>query len=125
MSCLLLLRGHSMLQMGFQYFGSRRWRCGYDKLTSSDQKLARPRRRWVKYMNGSLRGLRLSKSKKLSLRAFSAIVLAGRIAKLYTDIVDRMSMESIYPAIVFPTQWGFPVLSHQSVFCRKSYIYHS
>ncbi|KAI4349845.1 hypothetical protein L6164_010394 [Bauhinia variegata] len=111
-----------MLQMGFQYFGSRRVRCGYYKLMSSDQKLVRPRRRWVKFMNGSLRGLRLSKSKKLSLGAFSAVVLQSRIARLYADIVNRMNMESKYPAIVFPTQWGFPVLSHHSVTCRKSDI---
>ena len=111
-----------MLQMGFQYFGNRRMRCGYDKLTSSDQKLARPRRRWVKYMNGRLRGLRLSKSRQLSLKAFSAILMPHRIVRIYTEIVNRMNMENMYPAVVLPTQWGFPVLSHPSVMCRKSVI---
>ncbi|KAJ7973183.1 tRNA-specific 2-thiouridylase [Quillaja saponaria] len=110
-----------MLQMGFQNLLGEGMRSGYGRLTSSDEKLARPRRGWVKTMNGRLRGLRLSRSRKLSLKAFSVILLPSRISRIYNDIANRiMKMEGVYPSIVFPTQLGLPVLSHPSVKCRKT-----
>lgn len=122
-------RPWSMLQMGLQYLATKRMRCGYEKLTTSgstdDQKKMNirvgRRRSWVKSVNGRLRGLRLSRSRKLSLGAFSTVLLSSRrIVRIYTHVANRMNMENIYPTIVLPTQWGLPVLSHpSSVVCRR------
>ena len=111
-----------MLQMGFQYLATKRMRSGYEKLTRPNQKVVRLGRRcWVKSVNGRLRGLRLSRPRKLSLRAFlSTVLLPSRIVRVYTDVVNRMNLENIYPAVVLPTQWGLPVISHPSVVCRRS-----
>ncbi|TKY61620.1 AT-hook motif nuclear-localized protein 20 [Spatholobus suberectus] len=101
----------SMLKLGWQYLATKRMRCGYEKLTSSSQKMMRDGRScWVKSLNGRLRGLRLSRSRKVSL----GVVLSSRIVRIYTEVVNRMNMENIYPAIVLSTQWGLPVLSHSS-----------
>ncbi|KAK9291707.1 hypothetical protein L1049_019656 [Liquidambar formosana] len=105
--------------MGFQGVVGGHLRSRYEKLSSADEKAVRPRRRWVKKMNGRLRGLRLARSRKLTLKAFSVILLP-RIAKIYADIVNRMKTEGICPAIIFSSHWGLPVLSHSSVKCRKS-----
>ena len=40
---------------------------------------------------------------------------------MYADIAKRINIDGVCPAIIYPTQWGFPVLSHPSV-CRKSVI---
>jgi hypothetical protein len=106
--------------MGFQNFFGRHLRCRYKKLNNADEKVARPRRCWVQKRNGRLKGLRLSRSRKLILKAFSVMVLPIRIARFYADIANRMN-DSVCPAIVFPTQWGLPVVSHLSV-RRKSVI---
>ncbi|KAK7337629.1 hypothetical protein VNO77_18212 [Canavalia gladiata] len=105
-----------MLLKGWQYLATKRMRCGYEKLTNPTQKMMRIGRRccWVKSMNGRLRGLRLSRSRKLSL-----VVLSSRIVRMCTEVVNRMNMENIYPTIVLPTQWGLPVLSHNSHLCRR------
>lgn len=72
---------------------------------------------WVKSLNGKLRGLRLSRSRKF----FSTMLYSTRIVRIYNDIVNKiMNMENSYPVIVLPTQWGLPVLSHPSVVCRRS-----
>lgn len=106
--------------MGFQDLVGRRLRCRYKKLNNADEKEPRPRRCWVQRRNGQLKGLRLSRSRKLILKAFSVMVLPMRIARFYADIADRMN-SGVCPAIVFPTQWGLPVVSHLSV-RRKSVI---
>ncbi|KAH1259174.1 hypothetical protein GmHk_03G008710 [Glycine max] len=108
----------TMLKMGWQYLATKRIRCGYEKLTSSSQKMMRDGRScWVKSLNGRLRGLRLSRSRKLSL---GVVVLSSRIVRLYNEVVNQMmNMENIYPAIVLSTQWGLPVLSHSSHVCRS------
>ncbi|OIW07056.1 hypothetical protein TanjilG_02690 [Lupinus angustifolius] len=99
------------MQMVVYYLASRRMRSyGYEKLTSENQKMARPGRLWVKAMDGRLRGLRLSRSRKLSLRAFSAILLPRRkLVRIYNDFVNQMNLENMCSAIVLPTQWGLPV----------------
>lgn len=77
--------------------------------------MIKPRKRcWLKRMRmkGGVKGVRLSRSRKLIMKAFSVVVLAGRMAKLYADIVERMKMDGFCPNIIFSTQWGFPVLSH-------------
>jgi hypothetical protein len=71
----------------------------------------RKRCNWVKSLNGRLRGLRLSRSRKF----FSTVLFSSRIVRIYNEVVNRiMNMESSYPVIVLPTQWGLPVLSHPS-----------
>ncbi|KAF1861114.1 hypothetical protein Lal_00000533 [Lupinus albus] len=51
-------------------------------------------------MNGRLRGLRLSRSRKLSLMAFSAILLPRRkLVRIYNDVVNQMSLENMCSAI--------------------------
>ncbi|KAF7805006.1 TRNA-specific 2-thiouridylase [Senna tora] len=87
-----------MLHVGF---GRRHRKCGYEKLKGGDQKVGRARMGWV---NGRLRGLRLSRSTKITVKAFSG----SRIVRMYRHLVRRMNMETIYPAIVVPTQWGLP-----------------
>ncbi|CAL0300169.1 unnamed protein product [Lupinus luteus] len=108
--------------MVLQYLGSKRMRsCGYEKLTSADQKISRQGGHcWVKSMNGRLRGLRLSRSRKVSVRAFSAILLPSRIlVRIYNDVVNQMNLENMCSATVLATQWGLPVLSHPSIVCRN------
>lgn len=84
------------------------------------EKVASPgRRHWVKKMNGRLKGLRLSRSRRLTLKVFSVVVLSSRIGRIYTKVVNRMKIEGGCPAIIFSTQWGLPVLSHPSVKCGK------
>ncbi|GMY22201.1 MTR_7g111200 [Fagus crenata] len=107
--------------MGFQDLVGGHLRRRYKKLTNADEKVARPRRHWVKKMNGRLKGLRLSRSRKLTLKAFSMMVFPARIARMYADIANRINIEGVCPAFIYPTQWGLPVLSHPSV-CRKSVI---
>ncbi|RDX74392.1 hypothetical protein CR513_45872, partial [Mucuna pruriens] len=98
--------------MGWQYLATKRMRCGYEKLKSSSQKMMRDGRRcWVKSLNGRLRGLRLSRSRKVSL---GVVLLSNRILRIYTEVVNRINMENIYPAILLSTHWGLPVLSHSS-----------
>lgn len=101
-----------MLKLGWQYLATKRTRCGYEKLSSSGEKMMRDGRRcWVKSVNGRLRGLRLSRCRKLSL---AVVLFSSRIVRLYTEVVKRMNTENIYPAMVLSTQWGLPVLSHSS-----------
>ncbi|KAB1199977.1 hypothetical protein CJ030_MR0G008822 [Morella rubra] len=107
--------------MGFQDLVGGRLKWRYKKLTNTDEKVARPRRRWVQKMNGRLKGLRLTRPRKLTLKAFSMMVLQIRIARIYADIANRMNTDGVCPAIIFPNQWGLPVLSHASV-CRKSVV---
>ncbi|XVF56885.1 hypothetical protein PTKIN_Ptkin06aG0156300 [Pterospermum kingtungense] len=89
--------------------------CRYEKLRNDPNK-ERPRKRWVKKMRGGLKGLRLSRSRKLSLKIFS-------IARIYIDIVDRMKMDAgICPNIMFSTHWGLPTLSHPKFHSKKDLI---
>lgn len=106
-----------MLHMGMQYLATKRMRYGYEKLRSPSQRMMRVGKRcWVKSVNGRLRGLRLSRSRKLSF----GILLSRRIVRICTEFVDRfMNMEN---NIVLTAQWGLPVLSHPSAVCRRSVI---
>jgi hypothetical protein len=107
----------TMLQMGLQYLATKRMRFGYEKLTSKRMMRVGKRCIWVKSLNGKLRGLRLSRSRKF----FSTMLFSSRILRIYNEIVNKiMNMENSYPVIVLPTQWGLPVLSHPSVVCRRS-----
>jgi hypothetical protein len=102
-----------MLQMGLKYLATKRMNsCGYEKLTNKRMMMrVRKRCNWVKSLNGRLRCLRLSRSRKF----FSTVLFSSRIVRIYNEVVNRiMNMESSYPVIVLPTQWGLPVLSHPS-----------
>lgn len=111
-----------MLKMGWQNLGTKRIRSGYEKLPSSDQKMVKDGKRcWVKSLNGRLRGIRLSRFRKVSLRVVLSI---SRVVRIYSEFINRMNMENMYPAIVLPTQWGLPVLSHSSHVCRRRVITH-
>ncbi|KAK2966186.1 hypothetical protein RJ640_008752 [Escallonia rubra] len=102
-----------LLQMGFGEMVERRRSKRYERLTDDDEKMPSPKRRWVKRMNGRLKGLRLSRSRKLNWKAFSVVILPKRIARIYADIVKRiMKMDAVCPGIIFSCQWGLPVLSH-------------
>ncbi|WCJ26805.1 hypothetical protein M5689_008595 [Euphorbia peplus] len=76
---------------------------------------------WLKKINGGIKGIRLSSSKKLSL---TVLIFGSRISKIYGEIVSRIKEmyleDDIYfPRIIFSTQLGLPVLSHHSsVTCR-------
>lgn len=114
--------------MGLQYLVCKRaMKCGYEKLTSDgSEKMRRVGRSgcWLKSVNGRLRGLRLSRSKKIYLGGFSTVLLSSRIVRIYTHVVNRINMENMYPAVVVPTQWGLPMVSHShpSVVCRRSTV---
>ncbi|GLT45405.1 hypothetical protein SLA2020_192380 [Shorea laevis] len=102
-----------MLQIGVPAVPDIMHGLRYEKLKhgGGTTKVGRPRKRWVKKMKG---GIRLSRSRKLIFKAFSMVVLAGRVARVYADIIDRMKMDGLCPSIIFSTQWGLPVLSHPS-----------
>ncbi|XAR52783.1 hypothetical protein NMG60_11021036 [Bertholletia excelsa] len=106
--------------MGFQYVVEGRQRARYERLTSIDEKVARPRRRWVAKMNGKLKGLRIPRSRKLNWRAFSLVLLPRRIVEIYAEVLGRMKMDDMYPTIVFSGQWGLPMLSYSSSRCRNA-----
>ncbi|KAL6951973.1 hypothetical protein U1Q18_035595, partial [Sarracenia purpurea var. burkii] len=101
-----------------------RWRSRYEKLSSIDEKGARPRRGWVTKMNGKLKGLRLSRSRKLNWKAFSIVLSPRRIAEMYNDIVNRLMMDDTGPSIIFSGQWGLPVLSPSKLNCRSAMSVH-
>ncbi|KAG5244592.1 TRNA-specific thiouridylase [Salix suchowensis] len=122
-----------MLQMGFQANAVIPSRFRYEKLNNGgdqyhEKLMARPRRRrcWVKKMNGGVkRCLRLSRSRKLTFKALSVILMPtpnSRIAKVYAHVIDRIKMMddlSLYPNIIFSTHWGLPVLSHPHPSVKK------
>ncbi|KAG6773016.1 hypothetical protein POTOM_020268 [Populus tomentosa] len=108
--------------MGFQANAVIPSRSRYEKLINGGDQyhMARPRRwrYWVKKMNGGVKGLRLSRSRKLTFKALSAILMPSpnsRIARVYAHVSDRIKMMddmALYPNIIFSTHWGLPVLSH-------------
>lgn len=105
--------------MGLQEIIGGRVKCQYEKLNSMNEKVGRPgRQQWVKKMDGRLKGLRLSRWRKLTLKAFS-FMFPSRIAKIYIEIVKRMKIDYVYPSIIFSTQLGLPVLSHNSSVKRR------
>lgn len=107
--------------MGLRQITGGRVKCRYKKLNSMNEKMGRSgRQQWVKKMNGRLKGLRLSRSRKLTLKVF--FMFPSRIAKIYAEIVNRMKIDDMYPSFIFSSQWGLPVLSHSTVKCRRNVI---
>lgn len=103
------------LKMGFQRVSHKSQSHGirrYERLGGVEEKVTNSRKCY-----GRFKGLRLSHSRKLNWKAFSEVSLPRKIARLYGEIVKRMKMEEICPAIVFSCQWGLPVLSHSTVKC--------
>ncbi|KAF9681429.1 hypothetical protein SADUNF_Sadunf05G0000600 [Salix dunnii] len=88
--------------MGFQANAVIPSRFRYEKLHNGgdqyhEKLMARPRRRrcWVKKMNGGVKGLRLCRSRKLTFKALSVILMPSpnsRIAKVYAHVIDRIKM---------------------------------
>lgn len=106
--------------MGLQDLVGGGLRFQYEKLSKRNEKNGRSGRHiWVKKMNGRLKGFRLSRSRKFTLKVFS-VVWPIRIARIYSEIVNRLKIDGVYPNIVFCTQWGLPVLSHSSVKFRET-----
>ncbi|KAI4304232.1 hypothetical protein MLD38_039774 [Melastoma candidum] len=104
--------------MGFRKMITRRSALPYRRLVDVDEMTIdlKSRGRWVRNINGRLRALRLSRSRKITLRVLSAVVSSGRIARIYRDTVKRMlDGDAVRPAIVFSLPWGVPVLSHSTV----------
>ncbi|KAJ6883219.1 transmembrane protein 184B-like [Populus alba x Populus x berolinensis] len=112
------------IKMGFEAVAGMRSRFRYEKLGNDEDQyheklMARPRRRhcWVKKMNGRVKGLRLSRSRKLTFKALSVILMpspSSRIAKVYAHIIDRIKIMddlNLYPNIILSTRWGLPVRS--------------
>ncbi|KAL5582770.1 hypothetical protein UlMin_015212 [Ulmus minor] len=97
-----------------------RMRYRYEKLNSIGEKVGR--NCWTKKMNGRVKGVRLSRSKKITLKVFSVVVLTSRIVRLYNQVLNQIKSDAVYPNIIFSTQWGLPVLSHSSVKCRPSVV---
>ena len=115
-----------MLKMGFQdmVVGARlrsTWR--YEKLSNHvDEKAAKQGRCfWMKRANGRLKGIKLSRSRKLTLKVFSVVVFTSRIVKMCNELVNRLSIDhGVCPNMIFTTHWGLPVLSHSSLKCSRN-----
>ncbi|PRQ42565.1 hypothetical protein RchiOBHm_Chr3g0459041 [Rosa chinensis] len=107
--------------MSFQDMVGRGLGFQYEKLSKRNEKMSRCGRHiWVKKMNGKLKGFRLSRSRKFTLKVFSVVVWPRRIARIYSEVVKRLKTDGVYPNIIFSTQWGLPVLSHSSVKFRET-----
>ncbi|KAF9623185.1 hypothetical protein IFM89_037766 [Coptis chinensis] len=93
--------------MGLKEIVVRRRTNGYKKLILKDEddemKETRPRRWWVKKMNGlkSVKGFKLkSFSRKLQWR-LNSTVIPTRSAKFYAEMVKKINMEAVlYPTII-------------------------
>lgn len=110
-----------LLQMGFQEMVEGHLSTRYKMLNSVDEKVARPRKRWAKKMNGRLKGFRLVRSRRLNWKAFSVVLWPKRIAGIYADIVNRiLKIDGVCPGIIFSCQLGLPVLSHPNAKCRRN-----
>ncbi|KAL3651459.1 hypothetical protein CASFOL_004461 [Castilleja foliolosa] len=92
--------------------------CKYEKL---GHKKATKGRFLAKKLNGRVKGLKLSRSRKFNWKPFSITYVLSRkiISKICAGFVK---MDDVYPAIVFSGQWGLPALSHSSVKSRKSCV---
>lgn len=108
--------------MGFQEMVRGR---KYEKLSEKRQE----KWFWVKRANSCgnnglkrLKGIRISRSKKLTLKLFS---VTTKIVKMYNEVIKRMNAidhRGVYPNIVFTSHWGLPVLSHSSSFDRGVFM---
>ncbi|KAJ4721794.1 tRNA-specific 2-thiouridylase [Melia azedarach] len=109
-----------MLHMGFQDSVARRgMRWQYERL--EDKKGPRPPKSRKYCWGKKMKGFRLSpRSRKLTLKALSVVVMASKIIRMYADIIERMKMDGLCPSVVFSNQWGLPVLSHPSTKCKRS-----
>ncbi|KAJ0013386.1 hypothetical protein Pint_21885 [Pistacia integerrima] len=100
---------------------SRRVSCRYEKLREEDDHEVKCQ--WVKKINGGLKGLRLSHSRKLTLKPLPVVLFSSKIGRIYAEIVQRLKMDDLCPSIIFSTHWGLPVLSHPSLNkCSRSSV---
>ncbi|KAL0364912.1 UNVERIFIED_CONTAM: hypothetical protein Sangu_0588800 [Sesamum angustifolium] len=109
-----------MLQTEFQESGGGRWRGRYERLyDSNEERTVRTRRFLMRRVDGRVKGVKLSRARKLNWKPFSIMfVLSRKIA----GFVRRLKMDDACPAIIFSCQWGLPVISHSSVNRRQTPI---
>lgn len=105
--------------MGLQELkvGGARSRYRYQKLENGDDKFSvRPRRRWLKMMNGRVKGFRVFRCRRFKWKAVSVIILPR---KMVADIVNLIKMNGRIHLCPMSSHWGLPVLSHFQ-FCEDS-----
>ncbi|GAB4857246.1 hypothetical protein Ancab_015153 [Ancistrocladus abbreviatus] len=109
--------------MGMQNQAARmaRLRQGYVKLINSGDNgmKARPRGQWMKKMKRRIRGVKLFRRRKVNWKVFSSLMLSRRTGRTYAEIVKRLiSLEPVWPNVIFATNWGLPVVSASSTVHR-------
>ncbi|KAI3788761.1 hypothetical protein L2E82_01536 [Cichorium intybus] len=109
--------------MGVQELIQRCHNTGYKKLTGGKKSMGMPRRcRTLKKINGRLKGFKLISTRKLKWRSFWIALMPKRTLRICCDILNRLKVDGAYPAIVFSSQWGLPVLSHPTSKCRNPIV---
>ncbi|XAR56043.1 hypothetical protein NMG60_11036332 [Bertholletia excelsa] len=63
------------------------WRPRYERLTSVEEKVGRPRRRYVAKMNGRLEGLQISSSGRMNQKLFFFVWPLRKIAEIYAELL--------------------------------------
>lgn len=102
-----------MLQMHFQDVVARRMGGRYERLNNGEEKASRTRRFGMKKFNGRIKGLKISRPKKLNWKPFwVTVMLSKRISRIYAEFVRRMKMDEACCAMMVSCNWGLPVLSH-------------
>ncbi|KAK1419265.1 hypothetical protein QVD17_28429 [Tagetes erecta] len=96
------------MNMGFQDLIERCNNKRYKKLSAGKKPL-------LKKVNRRFKGFRLMVTRKLKWRSFwIAVMPSKRTLKMYSDMLNQMKVDGSYPAIVFTSHWGLPVLVHPS-----------
>lgn len=106
--------------MGVQELIERCHTPGYKKLNVGEKPMGMPRR-WIilKKMNRRLKGFKLTNTRKLKWRSFWIALMPKRTLRICCAILNRLKVDGAYPAIVYSSQWGLPVLSHPTSKCRN------
>ncbi|KAL9229481.1 hypothetical protein vseg_004943 [Gypsophila vaccaria] len=85
--------------------------------------VSRVRRRcfWVKKTNGKmLKGVKMSKPKRVNWKAYSLIVFPRKIARIYREVVKKLIELNCGSNLILTSTWGIPVLSHASLSCAPN-----
>lgn len=96
---------------------------GYTRLSNPcHEKKTGPRKQWQKSLRKKVRGMKLTRSRKLSWKAISLIMVPRKIRSMYREILNALSLEGGWINAPFITSWGLPALSHSSVKCQKTAV---
>nr|XP_043625431.1 uncharacterized protein LOC122596847 [Erigeron canadensis] len=100
--------------MGFHELVEKYQNNGYKKLTMGKKPAGTPKKGGtMKKVNRRFKGFRLMTSRKLKWRSFwMAMMPIRRTLSICCDMLNRLKVDGSYPAIVFTSQWGLPVLAH-------------